>query len=317
MSRVFLNINQTAGPIESSPLVEGDANYERREEKKYKFNPTHGIKTPTTEAELRVQLAAAYRAVARLGWDDGIQNHLTVRVPGERNQFLINSYGQGFEEVTAASLVKIDHEGNVLEEGSMGSTVNFAGFAIHSAIHQAREDAICVMHTHEKNVIALASMKCGFLPLSQTHLLAGEVTSHPYGPAATVPECREMATSMGNSDILLLKNHGVLTTGRTIAEAFTRLWYITRAAEIQVQAMASPHAMEAVELIDDETVEYYKGTKFIKIVADSEFAHQVRLVDRDLPGYDDINKPAKNKMKQEKKKKKKKGKKKKKMKNKN
>ena len=109
-----------------------------------------------------------------------------------------------------------------------------------------------------------------------------------YGPAATVPECRDMATSMGTSDILLLKNHGVLTAGRSIAEAFTRLWYITKAAEIQVQAMSSPNAIEAVELIDQKTVKYYKNSRFIKIVADSEFAHQMRLVDRDLPGYNDM-----------------------------
>ena len=178
MSRAFLNQNATAGgafPRNGSP-PDGKM---KKTRKKYKFNPSRAMKKPTTEAELRVQLAAAYRAVARLGWDDGIQNHLTVRVPGTRNEFLINSYGMGFEEVTASSLVKIDHEGNVLQEGSQGSTVNFAGFAIHSAIHQAREDALCVMHTHEKHVIALASMKCGFIPLSQTHLLAGEVSSHP------------------------------------------------------------------------------------------------------------------------------------------
>ena len=205
MSRAILFRNKTAS---QGAGKKNSTNLNRR---KYKFNPANSIKKPTTEAELRIQLAAAYRAIARLGWDDGIQNHITVRVPGQRNQFLINSYGMGFEEVTASSLLKIDHEGNVIEEGSMGSTVNFAGFAIHSAIHQAREDAICVMHTHEKNVTAMASMKCGFLPLSQTHLLAGEVSSHPYGPAATVAECNDMATSMGTTNILLLKNHGVLT----------------------------------------------------------------------------------------------------------
>ena len=140
---------------------------------------------------MRIQLAAAYRAVARLGWDDGIQNHITVRVPGQRNQFLINSYGMGFEEVTASSLLKIDHEGNVIEEGSMGSTVNFAGFAIHSAIHQAREDAICVMHTHEKNVTAMASMKCGFCPcLKRTcwpaKFLLTRTDQLPLLPSATI-----------------------------------------------------------------------------------------------------------------------------------
>ena len=179
MSRAYLNVGHTNGVVRGDNEKNDKVEKGGKGRKKYKFNPTKSIKKPTTEAELRVQLAAAYRAVARLGWDDGIQNHLTVRIPGQRNHFLINSYGMGFEEVTASSLVKIDHEGKVIEKGSKGSNVNFAGFAIHSAIHQAREDAICIMHTHEKNAVALASMKCGFLPLSQTHLLCGEVTSHP------------------------------------------------------------------------------------------------------------------------------------------
>mmetsp|Transcript_11330 Transcript_11330/g.14761 ORF Transcript_11330/g.14761 Transcript_11330/m.14761 type:complete len:297 (-) Transcript_11330:204-1094(-) len=249
-----------------------------------------------SEADLRVELAAAYRIVAYLGWDDGIQNHLTVRIPGAEDQYLINSYGMGFEEVTASSLVKIDHEGNVLDPGSVAGAVNLAGFNIHGAIHKARNDAICVMHTHESNTAAVASMKCGFLPgMSQHAMLVGEVSNHKYvptvGPKAE-EGCSKMASDLGaTARSLLLENHGVITIGETVAEALMRLFYITKACDVQVKALGSKTGPESVNTVNNkETIKAMRkgGDRFLKTVSASEFAHFIRIIDRVNPGYNDL-----------------------------
>jgi len=270
------------------------------------FNKSDGMRPagngsnigPQTENELRVDLAAAYRVVAHLGWDDGIQNHLTCKVPGTKNHFLINSYGMGFDEITASSLVKIDIDGNVVDPGSVAPAVNLAGFNIHGALHKVRHDAKCIMHTHEPHVAAMASMKCGFLPgLSQHAMICGSegVKIHKYAPT-TGPggeeECKLLATSLGDeARTLLLENHGVLTCGETVAEAFTRLWYITKAAEIQVRALATPDGVDAVKMMTNKMhLEQMNigGNAFFSYVSNAEFAHHRRIIDRVNPGYNDL-----------------------------
>ena len=200
-------------------------------------------KVGPAEWALRVDLAAAYRICALEGWDDSINNHFTVRIPGTQpEQFLINCFGMGFDEVTAGSLVKVDTEGNVIEAGSHGEAVNRAGFVIHSCVHAARPDACAVFHTHEKNVTSLSAMDCGLLPLSQTALLCGDVSYHDYeGIAISDDERASLGRDFGDTSngILILRNHGVLTCGLTVAEAFTRLYYIHKAAAIQVKTMAA------------------------------------------------------------------------------
>ena len=158
---------------------------------------------------------------------------------------MINNFGMGFDEVTASSLVKIDTDGNVVDAGSHGDAINRAGFVIHSTVHSARPDACAVFHTHEENVTSVSAMECGLLPLTQTALLCGEVAYHDYqGVAVDDAERESLGRDFGRtaSGILILRNHGVLTCGLTVAEAFTRLYYVTRASAIQVKAMAAAAA---------------------------------------------------------------------------
>lgn len=250
--------------------------------------------TPKTEAELRVELAAAYRIVAWLGLDDGIQNHLTVKIPGASDEYLINSYGMGFEEVTASSLVKVDHAGNVLDPGSVAPAVNRAGFNIHSAIHAARKDCVCVMHSHEAHCTAVSNMKCGFqYGLSQYALICGEVAHHPYdntiGPSGPA-ECAKLAAALGSTaHIMLLENHGVVTSGATVAEALLRLVYVTKASTIQVHSnVASEESLQGVHLMKESVTRKRGAGNFFGSVGDAEFRHYRRIIDRVNPGYDDL-----------------------------
>jgi ribulose-5-phosphate 4-epimerase/fuculose-1-phosphate aldolase len=198
----------------------------------------------------------------------------------------------GFDEVTASSLVKIDHVGNVLHPGSVAGTVNLAGFNIHGAVHAARKDAICVMHTHEPSTAAVASMKCGFLPgMSQHAMLIGEVPIHKYelttGP--TGPEgCQKMANDLGpTARAILLENHGVITLGETIPECMMRLFYITKACDIQVKALGSRQSLDDVNVVTDTEklgALEYGGRLFMSGIGGHEFAHWTRIIDRVNPG---------------------------------
>src|SRR6185436_4625866 len=168
----------------------------------------------------RVDLAAAYRLVALFKWDDLVFTHISARVPGTDNEFLINPYGLMFEEITASSLVKIDTAGNKIDDTPF--PVNPAGFTIHSAIHSARHDAQCVLHTHTLNGVAVSAQKGGVLPLSQqsTFVLAS-LAYHDYEGLALNPEEKpRLVGDLGNKSFLMLRNHGLLTVGPTIADAF-------------------------------------------------------------------------------------------------
>jgi ribulose-5-phosphate 4-epimerase/fuculose-1-phosphate aldolase len=189
-----------------------------------------------TESELRVQLAACYRLVAHFGMDDLIYNHISARVPGTDGHFLINPYGLLFSEVTASCFVKIDLDGNLVEPSDY--TVNQAGFVIHSAIHATREDAVCVLHTHSEAATAISTLEDGLLPLSQFAMrFHGRVGRHEYeGVAIDTDERRRLSENLGRHNVLLLRNHGVLTVGRTIPEAFILMYYFEKAARVQLMA---------------------------------------------------------------------------------
>jgi ribulose-5-phosphate 4-epimerase/fuculose-1-phosphate aldolase len=197
---------------------------------------TSTIRDQVSEAEwqARVDLAAAYRLVALYGWDDLIFTHISARVPGEEHHFLLNPYGMMFEEVTASSLVKIDLEGNKVMESPY--FVNPAGFTIHSAVHQAREDALCVMHLHTSYGIAVSAQKNGLLPLSQQAMFAlSSLAYHDYeGLALDEEEKPRLAADFGDKKFLILRNHGLLTVGRTAAEAFLGMFLLERACQIQI-----------------------------------------------------------------------------------
>ena len=190
------------------------------------------------EWQTRVDLAAAYRLVALYGWDDLIFTHISARVPGPEHHFLLNPYGMMFEEVTASSLVKVDLAGNKVMESRY--FVNPAGFTIHSAVHAAREDALCVMHLHTDYGIAVSAQKDGLLPISQQAMLALQsLAYHDYeGLALNEDEKPRLVSDLGDKQHMILRNHGLLTVGRTAAEAFLGMFLLERACKIQILAQS-------------------------------------------------------------------------------
>jgi len=203
------------------------------------------LRDKVSEAEwaMRVDLAACYRVVAHYGWDDLVFTHISARVPGGDHHFLINPYGMLFEEVTASSLVKVDLHGAKVMESPFD--VNPAGFVIHSAIHAAREDAACVMHLHTPAGVAVACQKEGLLPISQQSLFVlASLSYHPYeGVALNEAEKPRLVADLGKSTFLILPNHGLLTVGRSIADAFLAMYTLERACEIQVIAQSGGGAL--------------------------------------------------------------------------
>src|SRR5882724_6800656 len=190
------------------------------------------------EWQARVDLAAAYRLVAHYGWDDLIFTHLSARVPGPEHHFLINPYGMMFEEITASSLVKINLQGEIVSPSPY--FINPAGFTIHSAVHAAREDALCVIHLHTDYGIAVSAQKDGLLPISQQSLFAlASLAYHEYeGLALNEDEKSRFVSDLGDKTNMILRNHGLLTVGKTAAEAFLSMYILERACRIQILAQS-------------------------------------------------------------------------------
>jgi ribulose-5-phosphate 4-epimerase/fuculose-1-phosphate aldolase len=195
-------------------------------------------KVSPEEWAVRVDLAACYRLVARFGWEDLVFTHITARVPGTPDQFLINPYGVFFDEITASSLVKIDQQGQKLEDSPF--PVNPAGFVIHSAIHAARHDAKCVLHTHTLNGVAVSTQRAGLLPISQHSIsVLASLGYHDFeGPALRDDEKPRLVADLGDKTSLILRNHGLLTVGETAAEAFVSMYYLETSCAIQVRAQS-------------------------------------------------------------------------------
>lgn len=200
--------------------------------------PSREGKVSEAEWRTRVDLAAAYRLVALFKWDDLVFTHITARVPGADNEFLINPYGLMFEEITASSLVKVDTAGNKLDDTPF--PVNPAGFTIHSAIHGARHDAQCVLHTHTLNGVAVAAQRHGVLPLSQQSIFVlSSLAYHDYeGVALRDDEKPRLVKDLGEKNFLMLRNHGLLTLGPNVADAFLNMYLFETVCNIQVRAMA-------------------------------------------------------------------------------
>jgi ribulose-5-phosphate 4-epimerase/fuculose-1-phosphate aldolase len=188
-----------------------------------------------SEAAIRVDLAACYRLVALNGWDDLVFTHISARIPGPEHHFLINPYGLMFEEITASSLVKIDMNGDKV--GASPYPVNPAGFTIHSAVHEVREDAGCVMHLHTPDGTAVSTSKEGLKPLNQTaQLVLPDLAYHDYeGVALDLAERPRLQRDLGAKNIMLLHNHGTLTVGHSCAEAYLRMYFLERACTMQVR----------------------------------------------------------------------------------
>ena len=190
------------------------------------------------EWDARVNLAAAYRLVALYGYTEMIANHISCRVPGLHDQFLINPYGMLYEEIDASCLIKVDVEGNTLFNQT-DYNVNVAGFVIHSAIHMARHDVDCVAHTHTPAGMAVSAMECGLLPLAQTSMRFVHIAYHDFeGIADDLGERERLVRDLGEHEAMVLRNHGLLVVGRTIPAAFNLLYRMERACEVQVMALS-------------------------------------------------------------------------------
>jgi len=197
--------------------------------------PAISLKGKVSDAEwqLRVDLAACYRLVADLGWDDIIYTHISARLAGT-DQYLVNAFGLAFDEVTASNLVKVDLEGNILDDTPYH--INPAGFTIHSAVHEVREDAHCVMHLHTPATIAVATQECGLKPYSQYAMFSlSSLSYHGYeGLAVNDDEKARLQADLAETNHMLLVNHGALTLGPTVGDAFMRMFDLQRACEIQL-----------------------------------------------------------------------------------
>jgi ribulose-5-phosphate 4-epimerase/fuculose-1-phosphate aldolase len=240
------------------------------------------------EWEARCELAAAFRLAASLGWADFLGTHFSLRVPGTEDQFLINPYGLLFEEITASSLLKVDTEGNVLSESPY--EMNRAGFVIHSAVHMGAKNAHCVMHCHTHAGVGVASQKQGLLPITQMALtIWDELRYHDYeGVADNEDERERIVKDLGNGTMMLLRNHGTLTVGANVGEAFARMNRVERACRFQLAALtggAEPNTLprEVIEYTAQQGREINNAGRAAggKLL----WAALLRKLDREDPGY--------------------------------
>ncbi|SEN31869.1 Ribulose-5-phosphate 4-epimerase/Fuculose-1-phosphate aldolase [Pseudomonas sp. ok272] len=248
-----------------------------------------------TEQRLREELAACYRLIAHFRMSDLIFTHISVRLPGPEHHFLINPYGLMFDEITASSLVKIGLDGRAVEDSPY--PVNPAGFVIHSAIHGAREDAHCVLHTHTKAGCAVAALKCGLLPVNQMSMeFYGRIAYHDYeGIALDLAEQKRLVADMGDKSVLMLRNHGLLTVGETVSQAFLRMYYLEKACEIQLAAQAAGDLVLPPAAVCEHTERQFNQPN--RPLAEGElsdpdalqlaWAALLRMLDRVAPGYRD------------------------------
>ncbi len=197
------------------------------------------ISSEQQEWQLRCELAAAYRIFAHWGWDDLVFTHLSVRLPGDDHRFLLNPFNLAFEEITASSLVTVDVDGQPVDTEAL---TNPAGFLIHSAVHMSRPDAACVMHLHTMAGQAVSCLADGLAPLCQTAMIAGSggVAYHEFeGIARDLDERTRIAADLKDAQVLILRNHGTLTTGNSVGEAFLRMYFLERACQVQMSLVGA------------------------------------------------------------------------------
>src|SRR3954447_20661917 len=244
-----------------------------------------------TEAEWtqRVNLAACYRLVAHYGWDDLVATHISARVPGPEHHFLINPYGLMFDEITASSLVKVDLDGNQLSKSEY--SINPAGFTIHSAIHEVREDAGCVLHLHTPDGTAVASAMEGLQPLNQTaQLVTHDLAYHDYeGIALDHDERPRLQRDLGSKNHMLLRNHGTLTVGRSVASAFERMYQLERACSIQVRTRTlGPSVYPVLDEVVEKNAQLFNNPERAELRSTQlVWPPLLRKLDRKDPSYTD------------------------------
>ena len=236
------------------------------------------------EWQARVELAACYRLIAHFRMTDWIYNHISVRVPGTHEYYLINPFGLLYEEVSASNLVKVDVHGNLAEDVALG--VNPAGFVIHGAIHAARPDVVCILHTHTEAGVAVAAQEDGLLPISQhAFKVLGRLAYHDYeGIALDNDEQERLVKDIGDKDVLILRNHGLLTMGRSVAEAFQLMFYLERACQIQVSALAGGRpVIYPPQTVCDRAIEQFAND--YQFLQGRDWQALLRLLDRIDPSY--------------------------------
>jgi ribulose-5-phosphate 4-epimerase/fuculose-1-phosphate aldolase len=242
-----------------------------------------------TEWQARVDLAACYRLVAIYGMSDMMANHISARVPGEDGAFLINAYGMMYEEITASSLIKIDHDGNILSKPDFGELdygVNVAGYVIHSAVHEARPEVACVIHTHSWASMAVSALECGLMPITQTGMRFLKIGYHDYqGVVLDLAEQASLVQDLGSGEALILRNHGALTVGRTIGEAFNWMHRIELSCHAQLAAMAcnTPLVKVPQPVLESTWSSYQRGTR--RPYGLMEWPALLRKLDRMDPSY--------------------------------
>ncbi|WP_315834206.1 class II aldolase/adducin family protein [Bradyrhizobium prioriisuperbiae] len=243
-----------------------------------------------SDAQIRIDLAAAYRLIHRLGLDDSIYTHISARLPGPEHRFLINPYGLRFEEVTASNLVTVDPDGQVIDD-PIGLGINPAGFTIHSAVHAARPDAICVLHTHTVAGVAVSSQQDGVLPLNQWSMqFTDAIAYHDYeGIALDLDERQRLVADLRDKYVMVLRNHGMLTCGRSVAEAFKLMHNLERScrAQLAIQAAGAPVARLSNAVAVKTAGQYASFYDSIEIKGkpDSEWAAFKRMLERTDPDF--------------------------------
>jgi len=241
------------------------------------------------EWKARVDLAACYRLVAHYGMADMMANHISARVPGEPDAFLINAYGMMYEEITASSLIKIDVDGNIIARPDFGDLdygINKAGYVIHGAIHRARHEIACVIHTHTWAGMAVSALDCGLLPLTQTAMRFLRIGYHEYqGVVLDAKEEASLLADLGDGEALVLRNHGLITVGKTVGEAFNWMHRLELACRSQLAAMATGAKLRPVppEVVEKTWLNYQPQTR--RPYGVMEWPALLRMLDRMDPGF--------------------------------
>lgn len=247
--------------------------------------PSVRNKVSPEEWQARVDLAACYRLIDLYGMSDLIYNHITLKIPGTEH-LLINLYGLLYKEITASSLVKIDINGNILSKPPTDYGINKSGYVIHGCIHEARNDVNAVIHTHTRAGMAVSVMQCGLLPITQTSIrFVGHLGYHDFeGPAIDLEERKRLVADLGPHDAMILKNHGLLTCGATIAQALNTMYQLELSCRAQVDAMSSGQALNIPkkEVLEKTAHLYQPGTR--RPYGVLEWPSMIRYLEAQLPG---------------------------------
>ncbi len=246
------------------------------------------VKSMVSDAEwkTRVDLAACYRLMPHFGLSDLVYNHISARIPGDDTRLLINPYGYMYEEITASSLIAIDLDGNVLFNPNEDYGINYAGYVIHSAVHAARHDVNCVIHTHSRGGMAVSALACGLLPLTQTAMRFHPVAYHDYqGVAIDLDERRSLAADLGNAEAMILRNHGLLVASASVPQAFNAIYWLENACRAQVDAMAcnADLHMPPREIVEKTAHLYRPETR--RPFGEMEWPAMLRFLDRRDSSY--------------------------------